>query len=156
MSHLIPGGFKAVLYHDQPIPELPSTDLIQKCSDSQSFRSILEQNHLSVRVLACTSEIFRQLPSNLVPSKLDTIYFMESSSGASSLLTNENAAPQPIGVLSEKELILRVLLDVVDCFYRQSINYRTEGNNGLADACRQVVVNVLEYIKEHNEYLCPP
>ncbi|CAF1269559.1 unnamed protein product [Adineta ricciae] len=156
MSHFIPGGFKVVLYHDQPIPDLPSTDLIQKCSDTQSFRSILEQNRLSIRVLGCTSEVFHQLPSNLIPFKLDTIYVMTSSSSASPLLTNENAAPQLISVLSEKELILRVLLDVVDCFHQQSINYRTEGNNGLADACRQIVVNVLEYIKQHNEYLCPP
>ncbi|UJR29422.1 hypothetical protein I4U23_010634 [Adineta vaga] len=156
MSQFIPGGYKIVIFHDHILPQLTSNDLIEQCCDMNEFHLILSNNRSLIRVLACTYEIFLALSKDLMPPKLDKIYFINtSSSNVLSSMINEDESLPKIIISSERELIVRVLLDISICFYNQLKKYQEKGDQSSANICGQIVLDALDLLKQHNEYLCP-
>ncbi|UJR29419.1 hypothetical protein I4U23_010631 [Adineta vaga] len=155
MSNLMPDQFKVVIYQKKNLSQLISNDFITQCATKEEFYYELEKDPSAIKILACTQETFLNLPRDLIPPNLMTIYFLIDQSDLTDSFEIVTEDYEGIKISEQNQLMLHILRKIILCFYRQSLNYKQNDEHGLANACLSVAMDTLHQIKQNQEFLCP-
>ncbi|CAF1269522.1 unnamed protein product [Adineta ricciae] len=154
MSYFLP-NFRIIVCTQKKLPLLESFDFIERCSTEDELLLKLAENTESVRILACSQEIFLNLPKESIPPNLETIYCISDLSNTidSFEIIEKNA--QITKVSNENDLVLNLLFKVILAYYSQSQKYQKDAEQSVANSCILIALETINQIKTNRDAFCP-
>jgi hypothetical protein len=127
-------SIKIIVLQGEELLEHYLNDTIEYCSTKEELTTKLTKNRLSTLIVACNKDMLLEIASLLVSYSIETLYILnddeEEMMWPVELFTNNF---EIIEVHNEKKLMRRLCLKAMLCYYKQGLQYKTDGDNGLAN-----------------------
>ncbi len=142
-----PKNFKIIVLQEEDLPKHNLNDAIVLCRTIDEFKNILMKNQSSTLIIVCAEDKLPDLVSLLAHLTLDTMYVLTDQVDIAWPIELIEKNWEPIRSNDQNQLMRYLCLKAMLCYYKQAMEHKKNGDNGLKDLCLVDAKNALNQAK---------